>query len=88
MDRETRMKRLKFRAWHRGTKEADFMIGGYFDTLAAGWSDTELAWFEELIDEQDADIIGWAIGTIAVPERWRGPMMQRLQQLDFIEVPR
>ena len=31
MDRDTRLKRLRFRAWHRGTKEADLMIGGFFD---------------------------------------------------------
>ncbi len=32
MDHATRLKRLKFRAWHRGTKEADLMIGGFFET--------------------------------------------------------
>ena len=24
-------KRLRFRAWHRGTREADLLIGGFFD---------------------------------------------------------
>ncbi|TVV72534.1 succinate dehydrogenase assembly factor 2 [Sphingomonas solaris] len=88
MDRATRLKRLKFRAWHRGTKEADYMMGGYYDTHAAGWTDAELDWFEALIEEQDVDIMGWAIGTIAVPDRWQGPMMARLQLLDYIQVPR
>src|SRR3546814_8075050 len=36
MDREHRLKRLRFRAWHRGTKEADLLIGGFFDAHAAG----------------------------------------------------
>ncbi|WP_156678509.1 succinate dehydrogenase assembly factor 2 [Sphingomonas profundi] len=88
MDRATRLKRLKFRAWHRGTKEADFMIGGYFDTLSPDWDEAQLAWFEALIEEQDVDIMGWAIGTIPVPERWRGPMMERLRRLDFVTIPR
>src|SRR3546814_9438891 len=39
MDRETRLKRLYFRAWHRGTKEADLLIGGFFDQNATGWND-------------------------------------------------
>ncbi len=37
MDRETRLKRLRFRAWHRGTREADLLIGGFFDAHHADW---------------------------------------------------
>jgi antitoxin CptB len=88
MDRATRLKRLKFRAWHRGTKEADLLIGGYLDMLSSSWDDAAVAWFEKLMDEEDVDIMGWAIGTIPVPERWQGPMMARMQMLDFIPVSR
>ncbi|MFX7764087.1 succinate dehydrogenase assembly factor 2, partial [Acinetobacter baumannii] len=42
MDRETRLKRLGYRAWHRGTKEADLLIGGFFDAHAATWTDAEI----------------------------------------------
>ncbi|WP_294292468.1 succinate dehydrogenase assembly factor 2, partial [uncultured Sphingomonas sp.] len=38
MERETRLKRLRFRSWHRGTKEADLMVGGFFDAHGARWS--------------------------------------------------
>jgi antitoxin CptB len=86
MDREDRIKRLRFRAWHRGTKEADFMIGGYFDRLHQGWDDIALEWFEGLIQQEDVDIMGWAIGTIAVPPEWQGPMMERMQKLDYISI--
>jgi antitoxin CptB len=88
MDRATRLKRLQFRAWHRGTREADFMIGGFFDELSAGWDDTELAWFEALIEEQDVDIMAWVIRTQPVPEHFDGPMMKRMQQVDYISVPK
>ena len=88
MDRETRLKRLRFRAWHRGTKEADLLIGGYYDQLSAGWDEAELGWFEALLDEDDVEIMAWAIGTEAVPERFAGPMMTRMQALDYIPVPR
>lgn len=86
MNREDRLKRLRFRAWHRGTREADFMIGGYFDRCQADWSDAEITWFETLLNEEDVDIMAWAIGTMTVPERYAGPMMQRMQQLDYIQV--
>jgi antitoxin CptB len=86
IDRATRLKRLRFRAWHRGTKEADLLVGGYFDALSGGWDEAAIAWFEALIDEEDVEIMGWAIGTIPVPPRWQGPMMQRMQSLDYIPV--
>ncbi len=88
MDRETRLRRLAFRAWHRGTREADFMIGGFFDRYAEDWSDEDLSWFETLIEEQDVDIMAWAIGTLAVPAAYEGPQMDAMRKLDFIDIPR
>jgi antitoxin CptB len=88
MDRATRLKRMQFRAWHRGTREADYMIGGYFDRFSADWDDEALAWFETLLEEEDVEIMAWAIGTAPVPERYVGPMMERMQVLDYIPVAR
>ena len=82
-----RLKRLRFRAWHRGVREADFMIGGFFGAHGEGWGESEMAWFEALLEEQDADIMAWAIGTAEPPERYRGAMMRRLQKLDYIKHP-
>ena len=84
MDRDIRLKRLKFRAWHRGTREADMMIGGFFDAHAADWSDLQLDWFEALLEEQDVDIMAWGLGALPVPEIWRGDMMDAFQRMDFI----
>jgi antitoxin CptB len=86
MDRDIRLKRLRFRAWHRGTKEADLLIGGFFDAFAAEWSEEELVWYEALMDEEDVEIMGWAIGTIHIPDRWHGPLMERMRLLDYIPV--
>jgi antitoxin CptB len=88
MDRETRLKRLRFRAWHRGTKEADLLIGGFFDAHRAGWNDDQIGWFEALMEEQDVDIMAWAIGSVPVPDRWRGPMMTKLTELTYIPIAR
>jgi len=63
VDRETRIKRLRFRSWHRGTKEADLMVGGFFDRFSSQWDETEIAWYEMLMDEQDVDIMAWATGS-------------------------
>jgi antitoxin CptB len=85
MDRADRLKRLSFRAWHRGTREADFLIGGYFDRFGEEWNGEEMGWFEDLLEEQDVDIMAWAVGTAAPPERYQGPMMAKLRNLNFIK---
>ncbi|MBX9883710.1 MAG: succinate dehydrogenase assembly factor 2, partial [Novosphingobium sp.] len=79
MDRATRLKRLHFRAHHRGTKEADLLIGGFFDAHGAGWSEEDMALFEALLEEQDVDIMAWAMGTDTAPERYAGSILAALQ---------
>ncbi|MBN8814912.1 MAG: succinate dehydrogenase assembly factor 2 [Sphingomonas sp.] len=86
MDRDIRLKRLRFRSWHRGTKEADLMIGGFFDRHGASWDAAQLDWFEALLEEQDVDIMAWAMGTLPCPERWEGAMMAQMRALDFVPI--
>ncbi len=88
MTPETRLKRLRFRAWHRGTKEADLLIGGFADRYAAGWDAVEIAWFEALLEEDDVDIMAWAIGTQPPPLRFDGSLMTAMRRLDYIPVAR
>jgi antitoxin CptB len=88
MEPAHRLRRLKFRAWHRGTREADYMIGCFFDRYGGGWDEAEIAWFERLLDEEDADIMGWALGTFAIPSEYAGPQMDALCKLDYVEIPR
>ena len=85
---DIRRRRLSFRAWHRGTREADYLMGGLFDRFGASWSEEELAWFERLIDEQDVDIIAWAFGQAEPPPHIAGPMVAVLRRLDYIDIPR
>ena len=87
MDHDTRVKRLRFRAWHRGTKEADLMIGGFFDAHHATWSSAELDWFEALIEEQDVDIMAWAIGSLPCPAAWEGEMMSTMRRITYVPLP-
>jgi antitoxin CptB len=83
-----RLARARFRAWHRGTREADYMIGGFFDRFHAEWGEAELVWFETLIEEEDVDILGWALGTLSVPPEYEGALMARMRQLDYVDIPR
>ena len=82
------LKRLAWRAHHRGTKEADLLIGGFFDAHHESWGADERALFGAMLEEQDVDIMAWAHGTAAVPERYSGPMIEALKQLDYIRMAR
>jgi len=86
MHKDPRLRRLYFQAWHRGTREADYMVGGFFDRHAETWGEEELQWFEKLLDEQDVDIMAWGMGTAEVPEEYEGPMMDAFRKLDFIAI--
>ncbi|MET4664726.1 succinate dehydrogenase assembly factor 2 [Sphingomonas sp. PvP056] len=88
MDRDIRLKRLHFRSHHRGTKEADLLIGGFFDSAHARWDDAEIALFEELIEEQDVDIMAWAIGMEPAPDRYAGSIVEALKQLNYVPIAR
>ena len=85
---ETRLARAKFRAWHRGTREADYMIGGFFDRYHGEWAEAELAWFEALLDEDDVDVMAWALGTQDPPEALAGGQLAAMQKLDYVDIPR
>lgn len=84
----TRIARARFRAWHRGTREADYMFGGFFDRYHAEWDEAGLCWFEALLEEDDVDVMAWALGTVSVPEKFAGTQMETMQKLDYVDIPR
>ena len=80
------LKRLAWRAHHRGTREADMLIGGFFDAHHASWDAEACALFDAMLGEQDADIMAWALGAAEPPERFAGPMVEALKKLDYVPV--
>jgi antitoxin CptB len=85
-DFATRLARARFRAWHRGTREADYTIGGFYDRHHARWDEADLAWFEALLEEDDADILSWAMGQSEPPTKYAGALMDALKKLDFVTI--
>ena len=88
MPSDADLKRLHWRAHHRGTREADMLIGGFLDAHGEQWSAQERAVFAAMLDEQDVDIMAWALGTAEPPERFAGPVTEALKTLDYIRVAR
>lgn len=62
------------------------MVGGFFDAHGESWSEDQMAWFEAFIEEQDVDIMAWAMGAAPVPARWDGPMMTQLQNITYVPI--
>ena len=87
MDADPYRRKLHFRAHHRGTREADAMVGGFFDQYSGDWGADEYAWFERLLEEQDVDIMAWALGTQEIDPAFDGPMMALFRRLDYISTP-
>lgn len=85
-DFTTRLARARFRAWHRGTREADYMFGGYYDRYHAEWDEAGLAWFEMLLDHDDVEVMAWALGTAEVPDAVAGPQMEAMRKLDYVKI--
>ena len=82
------LKRLAWRAHHRGIREADMLVGGFFDAHHEKWGSHECEQFEQMLEEQDVDIIAWAHGTAEPPERFAGTMIEALKKLDYVRVAR
>ena len=64
------------------------LIGGFFDAHHAAWDAADRALFSAMLEEQDVDIMAWAIGTAEPPARFTGPMMTAMRKLDFLKAPR
>ena len=66
-DNDTRRKRLSFRAWHRGTREADLILGSFAEAHLAGFDAAGLDQFEALLECPDADLFDWIAGRAVPP---------------------
>lgn len=67
---DTERKRLAMRAWRRGTREADLMLGPYADAMLPGMDAAALAEFSALLEENDVDLAAWLMGMRPAPDRF------------------
>jgi antitoxin CptB len=72
-----RRKKLLYRAWHRGTREADLLLGTFADRHLARFDARRLDEFEALLATEDAVIYDWVAGR-AAPSAEQGTEVTRL----------
>ena len=75
---DARRRRLLFRAWRRGMRETDLIMGRFADAHIATLSDTDLDEFERLTEVLDRDLLAWVTGETNPPDDYRTEFFQRL----------
>lgn len=75
---EARRRRARFRSWHRGTREADLILGPFADALIAALTEPELDQYEALLEEADADLVKWTTGEAQAPVALDTPLLRRI----------
>ena len=73
-----RLRRLRFRAWHRGLREVDLILGRFADAHGTNLSDDELIAFEALLGVPDREVLSWATGEAPVPAANDSPLLRRI----------
>ena len=75
---DARLKKLKLRAWRRGFREADLILGPFADKHVPGFDEAALDWFERLLEQPDQDLYAWILEREAPPAEFEGELMRKL----------
>lgn len=79
---DERRRRLLFRAWRRGTRELDLIMGRFLDEAITTLSEAEVEEFERLCDVPDLELYGWIVGSIPVPAEYDTELFRRIRDFD------
>ena len=77
---EPRRKKALYRAWHRGTKEMDLVLGPFADAHIGDLVEADLAELERLMDLPDVDLFGWFTNPASTPANYATPFVDRIRQ--------
>lgn len=81
LPREHWLNRLRYRSWHRGSKETDLILGHYCDQNIESLSDAELTRYEQFLDEDDGDIWNWVTGKTECLNATYQPLLAALRTI-------
>ena len=76
---DARLKKLKLRAWRRGFREADLILGPFADRHVSALTPPELDWFERLLEQPDQDLYGWILERTPTPAEFDVPLMNKIK---------
>ena len=67
---DTRLRRLRMRSWHRGTREMDLILGRFADAALTSLGQVQLDSFDLFLSENDHDLYGWIAGAENSPDQY------------------
>jgi antitoxin CptB len=80
---DARRRRLLFRSWHRGTREADLIMGRFADAHIEGFSEAELDQYEHLLDALETDLLSWMTSVVQVSAEHDTAMFRRVREFNM-----
>jgi antitoxin CptB len=79
---DARRRKLLFRAWHRGMRELDLIMGRFAESAIAQLTADELLDFEDLMEVPDRELLAWVTGEADVSAKFDTALFRRLRQFN------
>jgi antitoxin CptB len=77
---DERRRKLLFRAWRRGVREMDLIVGRFADVHIDKFDEAGLDDFERLIEAPNAELYAWVVGAEAVPANYDTAVLAKLRE--------
>jgi len=81
---DERRRRLLYRAWHRGTREMDLIMGRFADAVLSELTEADIAELERLAEVPDPELYAWLTGGRPVPEDYDVAVFRRLRDFHTV----
>ena len=75
---DVRRRKLLFRAWRRGVREIDLIVGRFADVYIDKFDEPGLDDFERLIEVPNAELYAWVVGDTAIPPNHDSAVLRQL----------
>lgn len=75
-----RQRRVLYRAWHRGIREMDLILGRFADAKIAQFDEAALDEFEQFMELPDKELFAWISGAVPVPTNQDTPLYRAVVQ--------
>jgi len=84
---DIRRKRLLFRSWHRGTKEADLLLGSFAERHLPAFTREQIDRYEALLAADDTDLLAWIAGRAQPPAERESDVLRLLLAFKYSPRP-
>jgi antitoxin CptB len=75
---DIRRRKLLFRAWRRGVRETDLIVGRFADAYIEKFDDAALDDFERLIEVPNDALYAWVVGAENAPQEFDTGVLRQL----------